>query len=293
VAEESEGRPWVYQNLWRNHEAYYESLRQGPNPALHPEASGVNLKLEDSNSSDIPIQIQAYISHWFSTWENVEAIEKACKLANYDVKVLNTTKSFRPDWINEIPISFFRQFEYACQNFDKKNEYMLFITADCRSKNWQDFFSSANRILRGSKIGTYSPTLSYEHFVLGFRGVRYFDYRSPIAFVHINDVIVTYIQRDVVLKMRGFFDYFSKSQPDFSPKVGHGISELLAHLVVELNLKAARDLVHTIYHPRSRSYDSTDAWNERDTVFQAVEEFLMAEYGSEFSREPVFPAIEL
>ena len=105
-------------------------------------------------------RVKAFISHWFSTWESIEEVEDACRKYGYTTEVLNTTDKEQEGWTNSIPISFFRQVEYACNNFDASFDFMLFITADVQSKDWANFFAYADKVLSLEGLGSFSPSLS-------------------------------------------------------------------------------------------------------------------------------------
>jgi hypothetical protein len=288
IVEGRNDRPWVNMRIWQEQRDYAVAIKDDEELRNLVEAG---LERTSGRSEAIEqLKVEAFISHWYSTWENITEIEQACREVGYRVTVLNTTNYRKHGWKNDVPISFFKQFELACRCFDISNDYMLFITADCRSSRWQEFFRHANQILKNSSIGTFSPTLTYEHFILGFGGIQYFDYRIPIAVVNINDVIVTFINREVIPKLVEFFDYFQQSRPGYNPKVGHGISELIANLVHDLDLESARDLEFTMLHPRSRSYNSDFAITEREQIFSAIEEFYDRHYNSNFQQNPKFPS---
>ena len=155
-------------------------------------------------------RIKAFISHWFSTWGSIKEIEDACRKYGYTTEVLNTTDEEREGWTNSVPISFFRQVEYACNNFDSSFDYMLFITSDVRSNDWAKFFAHADKVLSLENLGSFTPSLTNEWNLLGRQWPLFFDEKSPLVIVPTNDIIVTYIRRSVVFEMQLFFKFFEK-----------------------------------------------------------------------------------
>jgi hypothetical protein len=250
-------RPWVYTKLFQGRESYVRSF---DNNHIKELLSSEEIKTATLTKK---IAIEAYISHWYSTWANVEKIEEACRNSGYKTTVLNTTIQARPGWDNGVPISFFRQLEHACKKFDATNDYMLFITADVKSEQWVEFFEYANSVLQLDNIGTFSPTLTYDWYQLHREGAPgYFDPGSPLAIVNTNDIIVTYIHSSAIAQLREFFDFFKGHSESFNPVVGWGINLALIkinHFLGRINI---RDRRYTLLHPNSTSYSHDHARQE-------------------------------
>jgi hypothetical protein len=172
-------------------------------------------------------KIQAYISHWNSTWKSVDRIEKSCSDAGYDTKVLNTTKTNRPTWINSLPISFFRQVEWAVRDFDDSSDFLFFVTADVESDEFDQFFASASKVLALPNVGTFSPTLTNNrYYSLGQGRELFLDQSRPIAVINANDILMIYIHRSIVVALREYFDFYNVHS-SHDPVVGPGLEELI------------------------------------------------------------------
>jgi len=254
VAENATGRPYLWLNIIASEDLLDLSLSHDSNDYDLLDSNVVN-------ESKVP-KVHAFISHWYSTWDNVEIIEKSCLVAGYRTTVLNTTDVQREGWTNGLPISFFRQFEVACRSFDQSSDYMFFVTADVISQEWSSFFNYASMVLAIESIGTLSPTLTHEWNHLGRRPCIFFDPGLPLSVVQRNDLIVTYINRDVILDMINYFDFFNAAEDTFDPVVGYGLMELLTSIINFKNLLQVRDRSFTLRHPESTSYDTRIAFDE-------------------------------
>lgn len=200
------------------------------------------------------LKIQAYISHWYSTWLNVDRIEKSCIDAGYNTKVLNTTKINRPTWINSLPISFFRQVEWAVRDFDDSSDFLFFVTADVTSDEFDQFFASASKVLALPNVGTFSPTLTNNHYYsLGQGRELFLDQSQPIAVINANDILMIYIHRSIVVALREYFDFYNVHS-SHDPVVGPGLEELIISFCVALDRYQLLDRRYAFMHPDSKSY---------------------------------------
>jgi hypothetical protein len=172
----------------------------------------------------------------------------------------------RNGWANGIPISFFRQIEYACAEFNLSNEYMLFITGDVKSEKWQDFFAYADDVLKLDIIGTLSPTLTNNAYQLSRHPPIFFEREFPLSIVFHNDLIVTYINKKIIEKLKSFFDYFNNQVDSFDPVVGWGIDNILRAFSHHLDLFNVRDRCFTFLHPFSSSYSGDEAVIEMEKI---------------------------
>jgi len=220
-------------------------------------------------------RVKAFISHWFSTWGSINEVEDACRKFGYDTEVLNTTEKEQEGWINSIPISFFRQVEYACNNFDASYDFMLFITADVRSNNWAQFFEYAEKVLSLEGLGSFSPSLSSEWNLLGRRGNLFFDQKVSLAIVPTNDIIVTYFHKSVVAEMQLFFKFFASHPDTFNPKVGFQVSLLMNRIIYSSGLFSIRDRRFTFMHPYGQSYDLNSSLKELDPIAKIEDDFFL------------------
>ena len=221
-------------------------------------------------------RVKAFISHWFSTWESIEEVEDACRKYGYTTEVLNTTVKEQEGWTNSIPISFFRQVEYACNNFDASFDFMLFITADVQSNDWANFFAYADKVLSLEGLGSFSPSLSSEWNLLGRRRNLFYDEKSPLAIVPTNDIIVTYIHKSVVFEMQLFFKFFALHPDTFNPLVGFQVSLLMNKIIYSSGLFSIRDRRFTLMHPYGHSYDLNAGLGELDPI-KAIEDDFFSE----------------
>jgi hypothetical protein len=187
--------------------------------------------------------------------------------------VLNTTSYIKKGWANSIPISFFRQFEYACKNFAPDNEYMLFITADVKSENWEDFFVDADRVLKLENVGTYSPTLSYNTYQLGWHPSLFFEIETFLAIVYHNDLVLTYIHKNLIKELNSFFEYFNSRADTFNPTVGWGIDHFIRLMTQHLGTFNLRNRSHNFIHPSGRSYDIEAATMEMKTILMFIDDY--------------------
>jgi hypothetical protein len=265
VAENATGRPYLWLDIVASEDLLDLTISHDSNASELFESSVVV-------ENRIP-KVHAYISHWYSTWGNIEIIEKSCLAANYRTTVLNTTDVQREGWVNGLSISFFRQFEVACRSFDQSNDYMFFVTADVVSQEWSEFFDYASKVLVLESVGTFSPTLTHEFFHLGRRQNFFFDPGLPLSIVQNNDLIVIYIDRDAILEMINFFDFFNAAEDTFDPIVGFGVMEALTSIINSKNLMHVRDRSFTLRHPEGSSYDSKIAIEERRIIYEISERF--------------------
>jgi hypothetical protein len=269
ILDSSQNQPVYFLDVHESQNAYQGQFNLSP-PNLFPPENEVVKELSLGG-----VKVQAFISHWFSTWDNIDAVERACLEHGYDTTVLNTTILGKEGWDNEIPISFFRQFEYACYNYDPINEYMLFITADVKSDKWLEFFSYADKVLRLQGIGTFSPTLTAAMTDQGWQvPFLYFDPESSTKIPFHNDVIVTYIHRRVVEEFKLFLHYFNNHSDTFHPTVGWGPDPIIRVLMYHLDLLSVRDRTFTLMHPWTTSYDPNIARLDEFKIRQIADEFF-------------------
>jgi len=239
------------------------------------EENLIQEKVFFQRESKIP-KIEAFISHWFSTWDNIFEIEQACRGFGYETTVMNTTILEKPGWANSTPISFFRQFEFACKNFNLESDYLLFITADVKTDKWNEFFEYADRVLRLENVGTFSPTLTAATTDQGWQvPFLYFHNESTSKICFRNDIIVTYINRKVIEDFRNFLDYFNAHQATFNPVVGWGPDQIIRVSMYWLNLFSVRDRTFTFMHPWSNSYDTSVARIEMEKISKIAEEYFL------------------
>ena len=260
IAENSEGRPYVFIDLEESQRKFASA-----HPSLMRHMENLLNPTPITSSNQIP-KVQAYISHWFSTWDSIDDVETVCKNFGYATTVLNTTSEEKAGWTNGIPISFFRQMEFACSNFNQSNDFLLFITADVRSNNWSELFSASEKILVLNGVGSFSPTLSHEWYHLGRDKNYYYDSDVSIAVVPVNDLIVTYIHKSVVSQMNNFFEYFCLHPDRFDPVVGVGLELLMKKIIHDSRRFSLRSRRHILMHPYSKSYE----WNESAKEFYSL-----------------------
>jgi hypothetical protein len=265
VTENATGRPYLWLDIVASEDLLNLTISHDSNAAELFESSVV---LENR----IP-KVHAFISHWYSTWDNIEIIEKSCLAANYRTTVLNTTDVQREGWVNGLSISFFRQFEVACRSFDQSSDYMFFVTADVVSQEWSEFFGLASKVLVLESIGTFSPTLTSEFYHIGRMPNFFFDSELPLSVIQCNDLIVTFINRHAILEMVAYFDFFNTAEDTFDPVVGYGLMQLLTSIVNSKKLVQVRDRSFTLRHPESTSYDTRIANEERVIIDKISERF--------------------
>jgi hypothetical protein len=281
VAENATGRPYLWLDIVASEDLLDLTISHDSNES----------ELFDSKvtaEKKIP-KVHAFISHWYSTWGNIDIIEKSCLAANYRTTVLNTTDVPMDGWMNGISISFFRQFEAACRSFDQSSDYMLFITADVVSQEWDSFFHYASTVLAIQSIGTFSPTLSHEFFHLGKKPVIFFDPGLPLSVVQCNDLIVAYINRDTILEMINYFDFFNATENTFDPIVGFGLMEMLTSITNGKNLIHVRDRSFTLRHPEGSSYDTKIANEEKLIIYEISERFCKGKRYLWWKKSEIYP----
>jgi hypothetical protein len=260
IAENAVGRPYVFIDLEQSQNKFAYA-----HPILMRHTENLLNPTPITSSNQTP-KVQAYISHWFSTWDSIDDVETACKDFGYATTVLNTTLVEKAGWTNGIPISFFRQMEFACSNFNQSNDFLLFITADVRSNNWSELFSASEKILAFKGVGSFSPTLSHEWYHLGRSENYYYESDVALAIVPTNDLIVTYIHKSVVSQMNKFFEYFCLHPDRFDPVVGVGIELLMKKIIHDSGQFSLRSRRHILMHPYSKSYE----WNESAKEFYSL-----------------------
>jgi len=274
ILESSPDQPVYFLDILNSQNVYESQLRDmRVEPAETEEMQQIG-QTQGQQLDKAPVRVQAFISHWYSTWNNIEKVESACRDFGYDTTVLNTTIHDRQGWANSIPISFFRQFEYACKNFDPTNEYMLFITADVKSYRWGEFFAYADQVLRLDNVGTFSPTLTFQEYQLSRFPSLKFESESPLAIIFHNDILSTFIHKNVILELQLFFDYFNSREDTFAPAIGHGLDTIIREITHKLNLFNLRDRSNTVLHPFSRSYDSSQAGQEGERILQFANDYF-------------------
>jgi len=265
ISDKHPERPYLWLDIVDSEESHATKLSKND--------EHIDFESEPSRSNK-EVQVHAFISHWFSTWHNINDVENACLAAQYKTSVLNTTEIDQAGWLNAVPISFFRQFEKACREFDQSADYLLLITADVVSNEWNEFFNYCEKVLVLNSIGTLSPTLTNEFFHIGRFSNLYFDQELPLSIVHCNDLIVTYIERQAIIEMISFFDFFNSAKETFEPKVGFGLMEILRIIIESLELVNIRDRSFTLLHPGGSSYSREVAMQERESIYEIARRFM-------------------
>jgi hypothetical protein len=281
VKENATGRPYLWLDIVASEDLLDLTISHDSNTT----------ELFESNmvvKNRIP-KVHAFISHWYSTWDNVELIEKSCLAANYRTTVLNTTDAPREGWMNGLSISFFRQFEAACRSFDQSSDYMLLITADVVSQEWDSFFHYASKVLAIGSIGTFSPTLTHEWFHLGKNPFVFFDFGLPLSLVQCNDLIVAYINHDIILEMISYFDFFNAAKDTFDPIVGFGLMEVFTSIINSKNFVHVRDRSFTLRHPEGSSYDKKIAHEEKRIIYEISERFCEEKNYLWWGKSEIYP----
>ena len=273
ISTTSSKRPYLWLQIAESEDRWLKNIT--------PKESTGLLQLFEQTQSDKQVKsvtkdvkIHAFISHWYSTWDNIAKIEDASRAVNFKTDVLNTTNRGESTWINDVPISFFRQIERACRSFDSTSDYMLIITADVISDDWIDFFEYAQALLSQNSLGSFSPTLTHEYYHLGRYSTTFMNTKEPLAIVLANDLIVTYIHRASVLKLLEFFDFFNSDSETFSPKVGYGLMTTLNLIIKNQNRDNVRDRSYTLIHRPGTSYDVKEAEGEREGIYKIAEKFF-------------------
>jgi len=270
TSESSPSRPWVYVNLFKSQCSFRDEFKDHQFEQL---SSQRETYIEQSTRK---VSTQAFISHWYGTWDKVESIQKACRDFGFETVVINTTRISVNGWTNEIPISFFSQLEFACNSFEEVNDYLLFITADVKSDQWTKFFEYADQILRIIEPGTLTPTLSYEGLLLHRdRPPIFFDPGAPIAIKESSDLIVTFLHNSIVQDLQKFFRFFRNHPDTFNPKVGYGFVEILGSLTHYAGKVNLRDRRFVFQHSASKSYSNHEAMEERRLILEIANDYFL------------------
>jgi hypothetical protein len=95
----------------------------------------------------------------------------------------------------------------------------------------------------------------------------------PLSVVQCNDLIVIYINCDVILDVINYFDFFNAAEDTFDPVVGYGLMELLTSIINSKNLLQVRDRSFTLRHPESTSYDKKIANEEERIIYEISKRF--------------------
>ena len=267
-------RVYVYTNIWGAQDNY---RRERKSPSIE------RLVIRDTNLDLVmPIKVDAFISHWFSTWDNVREIETACKRAGYSTHVLNTTEIETEGWINHVPISFFRQVERACEMFDETSEFLFFVCADVKGGKWVEYFKHIEKYLSLAETGTLSPTVTHTIFRRSKFPQANFVREDHLTTFPYNDILCLYIRKSIVMKMRDFFKFFNANPKSFYPQIGYGIVDIMNEITDNLDLVHLRDNCYSFMHPFSTSYSDSIALDELTQTFDIASEFFGYPFNSIF-----------
>jgi len=276
ISENHPARAWVYV------EVYQSSLSVKTN----------NFKVETSIEKETFSQVNndstkvsAFISHWYATWSKIDSLESSLKNRIEQVVVLNTTKFRIVKWENDIPISFFRQFQFAVENFDPSNDFMLFVTADVDSPIMDAVIENSLKVLNTDFVGTYSPLATYDAFQLDKEYILSPSYDLKALPVVFNDLLFTYIHRDVIEVMKKFFNFFENHDDTFNPEVGHTIAPIVNSVVFDLGLYNIRDARLWVRHPNGSSYDRSAAMQESILLESIASDFFEKYYNHGFTNK--------
>ena len=267
-------RVYVYTNIWGAQDNYRRE-RKSPSIESHT-IRDTNLDLV------VPIKVDAFISHWFSTWDNVREIEAACKKVGYSTHVLNTTEIETAGWVNHVPISFFRQVERACEMFDETNEFLFFVCADVKGGNWVEYFKHVERYLSLAETGTLSPTVTYTNFRRSSFPKANFVREDHLTTFPYNDILCLYIKKSIVMKMQDFFKFFNSNPKSFHPQIGFGIVDVMNEITDNLDLVHLKDNCYSFMHPFSTSYSTSIGQDELTPIFNIASEFFDYPFNSIF-----------
>ena len=215
----------------------------------------------------------SYASHWYATKESLWPILDAFTSMERSLHVLNTTDEPHPDFISFPKISFFDQFEFACQSFNGEAEFMLFFTADISSTDWNAVLQHSEVIISNDRVGAYCPALTFDLYNYGGTELLR-STRGDIVIAKYTDAICVFLHRAVVAELVDFFAYFRSHPNTFSVQVGWGMPILIAHAVELLGLLNIQDRGLIVRHPSSRSYSTEVAGIERDRILVIADEYF-------------------
>jgi hypothetical protein len=230
------------------------------------------------------IKVHAVVSHWKTTWGNVHQIESSCRQFGYKTTVLNSTDHIIMGWVNEVPIEYFRQIEYACNVFDESHEFLLFLQADIETSRWSHFFQHSEPFLQMDNVGTLSPYVTNNLFRRSLFPNANFSREDHISVFPFVDINVIYIHRTIVLKLREFFTFFNAHPRHFNPTVGTGIVDVMNEVTQSLALSHLRDYCFTFMNPFSQAWDTETGLKELPLVFEIASEYFEYPVGSIFSK---------
>ncbi len=215
----------------------------------------------------------SFASHWFKTEKSLMSTLGSFRALGRTLNVINTTDEPNPEFISFPRISFFDQFEFACQEFAGLEEFMLFFTADIASSDWSGFFDRAEDVIAHDKVGSYCPALTYDLYNYGGTELLR-SARGDLVCANYTDAICVFLRREVVEELLGFFRFFRSHPETFSVQVGWGMSVLIAYAVEMMDLLNVQDRSFVIHHPASRSYSSEVAGLERDRILIIATEYF-------------------
>lgn len=214
-----------------------------------------------------------YIVCWDDVYENVCNIEKIFLENNVPHKIINSGSIIHDHWMNVGDIRYTRQYYASVKDFDRKYEYVFWLTGDVGYHDWISFLQRVNYIITTYNVYTYAPYLTNENF--GELKSKICELDNKLVIATYTDGIAVLLHRDLIDMQEKFLDYLS-TKTDITKLIsGWGLHIISSSYSIYKNKLVLRDNEHILSHPKGSSYNHSQAFFELRLTLKLFYEFCI------------------
>ena len=216
-----------------------------------------------------------YIVCWDDVHYNVvDNIEKQFVNAGMPHKVINSGNMKRDHWDNVGDIRYYRQFNKALKDFDRSNDYMVFICGDVSHQDWVAVYNRANEVLdKHTNTYAYAPHFTYDPWNEGSTLLKRVPSDKDLLISTNTNGIMYFLHKDVVDFMSEYMDYVDQKHDLKTMISGWGVDLVWSAFAIYNNGLVLRDNKFIVTHPIGSSYDHGQATHETNIIYQSFVEF--------------------
>lgn len=219
------------------------------------------------------MKIHAYIVCWDNVNDNVvNNIERQFIDFNQPHTIINSGNIKNDRWDNVGDIRYYRQFHKALKDFDRSNDYMMFICGDVSHSNWAGVLERTAYVLeKYSNTYAYAPHFTNDPWNEGSTSLE--NIGDDLMISSNTNGIMFVLHKDVVEFMLIYMDYLDKKHKLSTMISGWGIDIVWSAYAIYMNRIVLRDSKFIVTHPAGSTYDHGKATSETIAVMDTFLEF--------------------
>ena len=221
------------------------------------------------------MKLFSYIVCWDDVHYNViDNIEKQFVDSGLPHKIINSGNMKRDHWDNVGDIRYYRQFNHALKDFDRSNDYMVFVCGDVSHDNWSAVYNRANEVLDSyTNTYAYAPHFTYDPWNESSTLLQNIPFDKDLLISTNTNGMMYFLHRDVVDFMSEYMDYVDNKHDLKTMISGWGIDLVWSAFSIYNEGLVLRDNKFIVTHPFGSSYDHGQATHETNIIYQSFTEF--------------------